>query len=117
MDIKSILTSPKGRVGRMTFWIWQLCIAAPFIAADLAGLELESRFSYFWIAYLVAAYPAIMVQIKRWHDRDKSGWWCLINLIPFGNLWVLVECGFLPGTSGLNRYGADPFNKKRQADA
>ena len=36
----------------MTFWIWQLCIAAPFIAADLAGLELESRFSYFWIAYL-----------------------------------------------------------------
>jgi uncharacterized membrane protein YhaH (DUF805 family) len=52
----------------------------------------------------------IIVQIKRWHDRDKSGWWVLINFIPIvGGLWSLVECGFLKGTDGPNQFGPDPL--------
>ena len=52
----------------------------------------------------------IIVGIKRWHDRDKSGWWSLIAFIPLiGFLWVLIECGFLAGTSGSNRFGEDPL--------
>jgi uncharacterized membrane protein YhaH (DUF805 family) len=51
----------------------------------------------------------IIVQIKGWHDRDKSGWWILINLVPcIGALWTLIECGFLPGTRGDNRFGPNP---------
>lgn len=50
------------------------------------------------------------MQIKRWHDLDKSGWWVLINFIPIvGGLWCLVECGFLKGTVGPNRFGPDPL--------
>jgi uncharacterized membrane protein YhaH (DUF805 family) len=30
---------------------------------------------------LAVIIPAILVDIKRWHDRDKSGWWMLIALI------------------------------------
>ena len=30
---------------------------------------------------LLALIPAIIVQLKRFHDRDKSGWWLLIGLI------------------------------------
>lgn len=59
---------------------------------------------------LVALYPAICVSIKRWHDRDKSGWWVLIGLIPIiGAIWVLIECGILKGTEGPNRFGPDPL--------
>jgi uncharacterized membrane protein YhaH (DUF805 family) len=55
---------------------------------------------------------AIIVQVKRWHDRDKSGWWVFINLIPcVGGLWTLIECGFLKGTTGPNKYGADPLQQ------
>jgi uncharacterized membrane protein YhaH (DUF805 family) len=51
-----------------------------------------------------------IVQIKRWHDRDKSGWWVLINFIPIlGGLWSLIECGFVKGTNGKNRFGPDPL--------
>ena len=26
--------------------------------------------------------PSILVDIKRWHDRDKSGWWMPILFVP-----------------------------------
>ena len=65
-----------------------------------------------WVvtAYLLALavfIPSILVDIKRWHDRDKSGWWMLILLVPIiGAIWFLIELGFLAGTPGPNRFGA-----------
>ena len=58
---------------------------------------------------LAALIPAILVDIKRWHDRDKSGWWMLIALVPIiGTIWFLIELGFLAGTPGPNRFGPPP---------
>ena len=52
--------------------------------------------------------PAIAVQVRRFHDQDKSGWFVLLSLIPFlGGLIVLVFM-FLEGTKGPNRFGPDP---------
>jgi uncharacterized membrane protein YhaH (DUF805 family) len=49
------------------------------------------------------------ILVKRLHDRDKSGWWTLMAFVPgIGALWLAIECGFLKGTNGLNRYGEDP---------
>ena len=54
----------------------------------------------------LALIPSIIVYIKRFHDRDKSGWWVLIGLIPIiGGIWLLIELGFLKGTPGPNRFG------------
>ncbi len=51
----------------------------------------------------------LAVGVKRWHDRDKSGWWMLIGIIPYiGGIWQLIECGCLRGTEGPNRFGGDP---------
>lgn len=52
--------------------------------------------------------PSIAVQVRRFHDQDKSGWFVLLNFIPYlGGLVVLVfMC--LEGTRGPNRYGPDP---------
>jgi uncharacterized membrane protein YhaH (DUF805 family) len=53
--------------------------------------------------------PALAVQVRRFHDQDKSGWFVLLGLIPYvGGLIVLVfMC--LPGTPGPNRFGPDPL--------
>jgi uncharacterized membrane protein YhaH (DUF805 family) len=60
----------------------------------------------FGLAVLI---PCILVHIKRWHDRDKSGWWMLILFVPIiGAIWFLIELGFLPGTPGPNRFGQPP---------
>src|SRR5215207_8299926 len=44
---------------------------------------------------LAILYPSLAVAAKRFHDRDKSGWWILILFIPIiGFIWYLVELGF-----------------------
>ena len=59
---------------------------------------------------ILLTWVSLAVGIKRFHDRNKSGWWVLIMFVPvIGGLWYLIECGFLRGTAGPNNYGADPL--------
>ena len=62
------------------------------------------------ILLLAVIIPGIAVQVRRFHDQDKSGWFVLLALIPFvGSIAVLVfMC--LEGTKGPNRFGPDPKN-------
>ncbi len=62
------------------------------------------------ILLVVLVWVSLAIAVKRWHDRNKSGWWVLINFVPvIGGLWQLIECGFLKGTTGQNQYGTDPL--------
>jgi len=64
----------------------------------------------FFILLIPLFWMSFAIQIKRWHDRDKSGWWCLIVLIPYiGPIWAFIENGCLGGTPGPNRFGNDPL--------
>lgn len=113
MSWTTFLFSPSGRVNRKQFWLWfvlpALGISAVLAPLDVAGGtfdettgmgEMSGLFS------LALLYPSIILQIKRFHDRDKSGWWNLILLIPIlGALWLLIEVGLLRGTPGPNRFG------------
>ena len=61
------------------------------------------------IILVVVTWVSLAVSVKRWHDRDKSGWMVLIGFIPIiGAIWTLVELGFIRGTVGPNRFGDDP---------
>ncbi len=63
-------------------------------------------------------WPALALSTKRWHDREKSGWWNLILLIPIiGGLWFLIDCGVLPGTDGTNNFGEDPLRENTEPSA
>jgi len=60
-------------------------------------------------AGLALAWIGFAATVRRWHDRDKSAWWCFVGGIPLlGPLWVFVELGFLPGSVGSNRFGPPP---------
>ncbi len=49
------------------------------------------------------------VMVKRCHDRNKSGWFSLISLIPYvGIVWWVIDLGILEGHHGPNEYGPDP---------
>lgn len=98
----------RGRVGRRVFWVWGvlalLVVGMVLIALlEIAGLGPERAEQ---VANLLIAWPAIAVAVKRWHDRDRSGWWVLIALVPVvGAIWALIANGFLSGTPGPNRFG------------
>lgn len=105
------LLTTEGRVTRATYWKFFGAFYALILLLALIGGE-DPPAAYtalLGFIFLPLGLIGVIVQIKRWHDRDKSGWWVLINLVPcIGVLWTLVECGFLPGTSGDNRFGSDP---------
>lgn len=111
MDWKQLLLTYEGRISRQPYWIGTLALIAVVIVVQFAasaalGETIGAILGT--VAQLAILYPAICLSIKRWHDRNKSGWWVLIGLIPvIGGIWTLVECGCLAGTSGVNDYGAD----------
>jgi len=111
-DWKHILFAFEGRINRGKFWlgaavIWVVVTLALFIAV---AVNSPIGWLLFVLAYTVAFWAGLSISIKRWHDRDKSGWWILIGLVPvIGGLWALIETGFLEGTKGDNTYGPDPL--------
>ena len=118
MDWKYLLTSFEGRINRAKFWAGVGVLFAAGLLANLIdmmlGLQIAEGLGILGaIVGLVSIYLGIALYAKRWHDRDKSGWWTLIILIPLiGPIWLLVECGILEGTKGANRFGPDPLGSQ-----
>ncbi len=48
------------------------------------------------------------VTTQRLRDTDLSGWFALLNLIPFVNMVLAIYCMVRKGTEGENTYGPDP---------
>jgi uncharacterized membrane protein YhaH (DUF805 family) len=87
------------------------------------------------VCLVVLVVPDLAVTAKRWHDRNKSNKFLLLNIpvimgrftVPVGGLaaqsqpttmetalsmaalicglWILIECGFLKGNAAENQYG------------
>lgn len=114
MDWQNLFLTNEGRIDRQPFWIGVIVIFVISIVAKIIIHIIFGHGSSFGhlleaIVALALLYPSINIGIKRFHDRDKSGWWVLIVLIPvIGWIWYFIECGFLPGTDGPNRYDPNP---------
>ena len=106
-----------GRASRSEYWYFLLFVVLMAIAAALLeGLMGGERggglAGLVAIAHLVFSLatilPSLGLGFRRLHDTDRSAWWLLINLTIIGGLVTLVfNC--LPGTTGPNKYGADPL--------
>jgi uncharacterized membrane protein YhaH (DUF805 family) len=101
----------EGRARRREFWMFMLAnliigfVLGIFTAIPVLGLLFGLVSSLFGLAVMV---PNFTVGVRRLHDRDKSGWFLLIMLIPLvGGIILLVVCA-MEGTHGSNKYGADP---------
>jgi uncharacterized membrane protein YhaH (DUF805 family) len=111
-----------GRSRRKEYWMFLLLQLILYAAVALVALVLFSAddgnagfglFSgmgliLFLIIILALFIPTLAVTVRRFHDQDKSGWFVLLNFIPYiGGIIVFVfMC--LEGTRGPNRFGDDP---------
>ena len=126
--MQSLLFSFQGRINRAKFWLVHLAawvVIAVVFAAVFGGAAMTSDpaaamgsigaigIIVMLVVYVLALWISLAIAVKRWHDRNKSGWWIFIMFVPVvGPFWYLIECGFLPGTSGPNTFGADPLAAK-----
>ncbi len=63
----------------------------------------------FLLVYIYLAIAAISATVRRLHDRDKTGWWYWLFLVPIVGAIILIVWFCMRGTQGPNRYGPDPL--------
>lgn len=122
-----------GRARRSEYWMFALFIFIVCVVLDVLvimmgggapgmsgvhtmtplGGVLMAIFGLFWLAIII---PTIAVTIRRLHDTDRSGWWILLNFVPFLGIVVLIFM-LLDGTPGPNKFGEDPKGRSPVAPA
>jgi len=94
-----------GRATRSEYWWFVLFILLAYIVLlALTSVMPDLASIAFGVFVLGTIIPQMSVAVRRLHDSDKSGWWLLINFIPFGSL-VLLYFYVVEGTEGDNQYG------------
>ena len=106
------LLSFDGRIKRKAWWLAVALIIALNLMLNSLSSSYTSPFGVQMLSMIVSLallWPLLAVSAKRWHDRNKSGLWTFINVVPIiGSIWMVVECGCLKGTAGENEYGPEP---------
>lgn len=149
------LFAVNGRLDRAEWWIQNLTLGGIAligalllsIAGDLVRAPGPRDILVTGLAALLALYGIGMaaaqacLAIRRFHDRDKSGWWmggayavalpaaaaerlagdgtvalAMLAVQAAIILWLVVELGCLKGTAGPNRYGPDPLAATHPSD-
>jgi uncharacterized membrane protein YhaH (DUF805 family) len=113
MTISRALFSFQGRMCRSDYWLKGFLPMLPFgIMNNILAYGIHEDWSRAIVIVLAIAsiWPTMALIIKRLHDRNHSGWFACIMLIPIvGPIWLIVEVWFLKGTNGPNRFGNDPL--------
>lgn len=106
---REFLFSFEGRVSLRQFW-WRFVIPYTVISFVISlSAPVIGAFALYLMGLftVLGLWPSAAVGVKRWHDRGKSGWWCLIMLLPvIGWLYMFLEMACLPGTKEANAYGS-----------
>ncbi|WP_184471640.1 DUF805 domain-containing protein [Rhizobium esperanzae] len=126
-----------GRASRSEFWWFQLffCIVAGaggFVAGFMGAFSnrqggsatVNTAFLIIGGLLILAIFlPLIALEVRRFHDRNISGWWYLalsiLGLIPYVGYvtgLVIFVINLLPGTEGPNKFGADPLRPEIRAE-
>ncbi|MGO7152402.1 DUF805 domain-containing protein [Rhizobium leguminosarum] len=125
-----------GRASRSEYWwfvlfyvlaLFALIIPSFILAFATSGGGAPSPVHYtvvIWMLFtLVIFLPLTSLQVRRFHDRNISGWWYLalfiLSFIPYGILVtapVTIVISMLPGTEGPNKFGADPLRPERSTE-
>ena len=106
---------PVGRIRRRDFLLSKVLVFALGYGA-FALLLIDNQalaWGLFNAALAVLTYTEVVLFAKRIHDVGYSAWWLLLLLVPLANI-VIVAMAFLQeGTTGINRFGADPIQNRK----
>lgn len=111
--MNKILHIYKGRLNRSTFFLGWLVFLLFSIIVVAVALSITDGFSHFnpVISIVIAVLFAglyfffFSLAVRRFHDMGRSGWTCLLVLIPYINLLVLLYLFFMRGNKEKNKYG------------
>ena len=92
-----------GRASRKELWLF-------YLFNILVYLVLVSIFAPVGVIYAFGTWlPTIAVQVRRLHDKNRSGWWYWLQLLPIIGIIIVFVWSVSRGTEGDNDYGPDPL--------
>ena len=104
-----------GRATRKEYWYFTLFnflafFALTMIDSVIGSFNPEVGIGLFGGIYSLAVLtPYLAVSVRRLHDTDRSGWWLLIELIPFIGSIVLLFFMVMDSQTSDNQYGLNPL--------
>lgn len=119
----------EGRSSRKEFWMFivfnVLVVVTLVIALAALGLSGDSVWTLglgvllglAGLLFTLASIVTILtLQVRRFHDLDKSGWLVTLNLIPYIGWAIVLILMLWKGTHGDNRFGPDPLEGVKPMD-
>lgn len=124
-----------GRASRSEYWYFALFVG--LVAGAIVGIGMvffdydrgepstmsAILFGVAGIFYLAMLLPTISAQVRRFHDRNMSGWWVLgfavagaIPIVGYAASLAAFVITVLKGTDGDNRFGPDPLKVQNRAE-
>lgn len=117
--------SPSGRFNRLSFIAWYgflyiIVLGAMFTLSltmgifNLNTLQFNDHFLNalngvagiaVGIISIFYVYFNFVIMIRRLHDRNKSGWFCLLMFLPVINFFFVLYLIFARGCQRFNRFG------------
>jgi uncharacterized membrane protein YhaH (DUF805 family) len=112
-------TDFNGRARRKEFWMFSLfhfliIIFSSFLIFSLSGSLYNDTEPNYILIFIIGIYllltiiPSIAVTVRRLHDIGKSGWWYLINLIPYIGGFIIIIFTCMEGENKPNKWGDNP---------
>ncbi|MDC5852546.1 DUF805 domain-containing protein [Vibrio europaeus] len=104
MSMKELLFSFQGRIGRKTYWIWNVVYYLMIVGFALGMNVLAPSIAHLILPVflIVILVPDLAITAKRWHDRGKSSWWLLLNIpLVIGRMTVPVGDPSLAGQPSM----------------
>ena len=111
------IISFNGRIGRMRYLAYGMGInfllmlvmipvmgASAFVGGSADGMSGLTMVTV-GVFYLATIVISVMFAKRRLNDLNRSGWWCLLFIVPIANLLLAIYMLFFPGTDGDNNWG------------
>lgn len=92
-----------GRAGMKEYWMF---LGANVIAALVLGVPTAGILGILYV--LATAVPMFSAMARRFHDQGRSGWMCLVGLIPVVGQILAFVLLLQPGEATENQYGPVP---------
>lgn len=101
----------KSYIYRSLFLSLVLCVVQGVLTFATNTIDaLELLFAVVAFGFSLFSFVSnIMMDVRRLHDLDLSGWWMLLMLVPLVNIFFALYMLFFKGTDGPNQYGDDPL--------
>ena len=99
-----------GRARRSEYWYYTLVWAIIYLVLlAFSAIPVVGFFASLirYVFSFALFFPSLGVLVRRLHDTNRSGWWALLLIIPFGFLVLIIFC-VLDSDRLENRYGKNP---------